>query len=93
MMEYEEEALRKLKEEEPTANDSNRRAIAKEMARLLESGKLSEDLEDQSADVDCLISKLEVREGEDHPTLKEKWNTWVGGMNFIHEGGYNRYQI
>ncbi|KAA9396433.1 hypothetical protein Har1130_19365 [Haloarcula sp. CBA1130] len=92
-MGYKEEALRKLKKREPTANDSNRRAVANEMAHLLESGSLSEDLEDQSVDVDYLISRLEVREGEDNPSLKEKWNTWVGAMHYIHEGGYNRYQI
>jgi len=93
MMTYKEEALRKLKLEEPDANNSTQRAVATEMARLLESGRLDEDLEEQSADVDYLISRLEVREGEDNPTLKEKWNTWVGEMDYIHGGGYNRYQI
>jgi len=93
MMGHKEVALRKLKEEEPDANNSTRRAVATEMVRLLESGRLDEDLEEQSADVNYLISRLQVREGEDNPTLKTKWNTWVGGMDYIHEGGYNRYQI
>ena len=92
-MDYKEEALDRLEQEEPDANSSTRRAVAKEMARLLESGRLDEDLEDQSADVEYLISRLELREGEDNPTLKEKWNTWIGEMDYINEGGYNRYQI
>jgi hypothetical protein len=93
MMGYKEEALEKLNEEEPDAEQSTRRAVATEMARLLESGNLSEDIEEQSIHIDYLISRLGVREGEDDPSLKEKWNTWIGEMDYIHEGGYNRYQI
>lgn len=92
-MNHKDEALEKLKKEEPDANDSTRRAVATEMARLLESGRLGEDVEEHSVDVDYLISRLGVREGEDNPTLKEKWNTWVGEMDYIHGGDYNRYQV
>lgn len=92
-MGYKEEALQKLNQEEPSAGNATRRAVAEEMARLLESGRLDEDLEEQSADVEYLVTRLQVREGEDNPPLAEKWNSWIGEMEYIHEGRYNRHQI
>lgn len=92
-MDYTNKALQKLKLKEPEADESTQRAVARKMGQLLESGKLDGDLENQSVDVEYLISRLEVREGDDNPSLKIKWNTWVGQMDYIHQGGYNRYQI
>ena len=92
-MDYMERALEILDQVEPNADPATRRAVAREMGRLLDSGKLDEDLENHSADVEYLISRLSVREGKDNPTLKVKWNTWVGQMDYIYDGGYNRHQI
>lgn len=83
----------RLEEEEPNASPKVRQAVAREMNRLLESDLLEEDLEDQSVDVEYLISRLEVREGDDNPSLKIKWNHWIGEMDAFFAGEYSGYKI
>lgn len=87
------EVQERLKETDPGSPSSKRRAVAVQMCRLLDSGKLDADLDNQEVNIDYLISRLDIRDGEDNPTLKEKWNTWVGEMDYLEGGGYNQYQI
>lgn len=86
-----EEANQKLKQS-TDASDTTRKAVAREMCRLLESGKLEEDIDQESLDLDYLISRLDKRDGEDNPTLSTKWNYWLGGMEYF-ENGYDRYKV
>lgn len=88
-----EKARQQLEEAKPNASPKSRQAIAEQMCQLLDSGILERDLDEQSPDIAYLISRLEIREGEDDPTLKMKWNSWVGHMNYLEEGDYNRFQI
>lgn len=89
----EQKALKKLEEEEPNGEPAIRRAVAREMCRLLDSGILEKDVDDQTVDIEYLISRLEIREGEDNPSLKEKWNSWVGQMGYLFSGDYDRFQV
>ncbi|NLV09998.1 hypothetical protein GOC74_08650 [Halomicrobium mukohataei] len=86
-----EEANQKLKQS-TDAPDRTRKAVAREMCRLLESGQLKEDIDRESPDLDYLLSRLEIREGKDNPTLDMKWNHWLGQIDFF-ENGYDRYKV
>jgi hypothetical protein len=88
-----ERAQERLSEEEPDASVRVRNSVAREMCRLLERGKLEQDLDRNDVGLEYLISRFDVRDGADNPELKTKWNTWIGEMHFIEEGGYNRHQI
>jgi hypothetical protein len=90
-----ERAEKMLEEEENNASSRSRRAVAKEVCRLLDSGKLEEDLDDQVVDLEYLVSRLEVRDGDDNPSMVEKWNYWLGMMTSFSENkmDYTIYQI
>ena len=66
--------------------------VAREMCRLLDSGVLDDDLDRATFGVDYLIGRLDVRDGDDNPSLQEKWNNWLGQMNYLHDADYGDYQ-
>ncbi|MFP8890630.1 hypothetical protein ACLI4U_12750 [Natrialbaceae archaeon A-CW2] len=93
MVDCEEKAYQLLKEKEPNADATICRSVAREMCRLLDSGTLENDLERETVNIEYLVSRLEMREGDDNPSLKTKWNYWVGQKNSFFDGDYDRYQV
>jgi len=87
-----EQKAREALKEEADAPVGMRKAVAKEMCRLLRSGKVDDYVEEHESGVDYLISRLEVREGDDNPDLKTKWNHWIGQMEFF-DGGFEQYKV
>ncbi len=82
----------RLEDEEPGSTSRQRQVVAREMCRLLESRILDSDLDRDTVDIDYLVGRLDVRDGDDNPSLQEKWNNWLGQMNYLYDGDYARYQ-
>lgn len=82
----------RLKELEPQKPIQVRKAVAREMCRLLDSGLLEEaDIDDPT--LEYLLGRLDVRDGEDDPNLRTKWNTWVGEMDYFEDNDFRRFQV
>lgn len=86
------EAESRLAKEEPDSTPGERQVVAREMCRLLDSGILEEDLDRETVDIEYLIGRLEVREGDDNPTLEMKWDHWLGMMESFEASDYTDYQ-
>jgi hypothetical protein len=86
------EVKQALEEAEPGALDWQINLVAEQMTRLLDSGKLRE-LENTENTVDYVVSRLEVREGDDNPDIITKWNYWVGEMEYFNDGMFERYKV
>jgi len=63
------------------------------MCRLLRSGQLEKDAPEQDIGIEYLNSRLQIREGEDSPALKTKWNYWIGQMDYLNVDDYSQYKI
>lgn len=63
------------------------------MCSLLHAGKLDEGLEDQDVGLEYLLDRLDVRDGDDNPSLKTKWNSLTGHMAYLHDTEYDQFQV
>jgi len=88
-----EENARAYLEGEMNSSPQDRRKVAREMCRLLESGILEKHIDAQPIDLEYLVSRLDIRDGNDNPNLKTKWNYWLGQMSFMFSDKYNRYKV
>ena len=91
----EQAAQTQLEKKEPDADPHVQQAVAEEMCRLLDSGKLEDDIDEDTYagpfDIEYLLSRLEVRGGD--ADLRTKWNYWIGQMCYFAGNDYERYKI
>lgn len=91
----EEIALTQLEEEEPDADPHVQQAVAEKMCQLLDSGKLEDDIDEDTyaglVNIEYLLSRLEVRRGD--ADLRTKWNYWIEQMCYFAGDEYDRYKI
>ncbi len=71
-------------------SDGERRAVARAVRDLVDSGRLYEDRDTEAAlTVDDLLGELRDAPGGGPA---ERWNWWVGSLDLAY-GGYNEFRV
>jgi len=88
-----EQVRKRLAETDPGAPEKYQLKVAQSMCGIIESGTIETEIDPDTTELDYLISRLSVRDGDDDPSLRTKWNYWLGQMSYFSEEDYERYKV